>query len=94
LSIGARPSLLAILRAAHHGRSDLTLSSFTDIQIRWAVTSGLGPLLVRSVARDPAAPASPHWPLLRGADALRACSRQCRSRPRPRLSTPAARAWW
>ena len=60
--------LHALLRAIHDDRNDLVLSTFTDAQIRWAVASGLGPFLIRAVERDPAANASPHWPLLFGAD--------------------------
>jgi hypothetical protein len=62
------PSLLAVLWAAHGDRNDLTLTAFTESQIRWAVATGLGPLLAQAVAGDPAAPASPQWPLLQGAD--------------------------
>jgi hypothetical protein len=62
------PSLLAILQAAQRDRSDLTLAWFPEPRIRWAVATGLGPLLVQAVAGDPDAPASPYWPLLHGAD--------------------------
>jgi Uncharacterised nucleotidyltransferase len=62
------PSLLALLWAAHRDRDDLALAAFSESQIKWAVATGLGPLLRQAVACDPKAPASPYWPLVHGAD--------------------------
>lgn len=63
-----RSSLRDLLHAIARDRDDLTLAAFPDRDIRWAVASGLAPLLKRAVRRDPAAAESPHWPLLQGAD--------------------------
>jgi Uncharacterised nucleotidyltransferase len=70
ISSGVRvvPSLTLLLRAASQNRTDLTLADFRDGQIRWAIETGLGPLLRRSTAADPAARRSPLWPLVEGAD--------------------------
>jgi hypothetical protein len=62
------PSLTLLLRAASQNRTDLALADFRDEQIRWAIETGLGPLLRRSIAADPAARRSPLWPLVEGAD--------------------------
>jgi hypothetical protein len=62
------PSLTLLLRAAALDRTDLALADFRDQQIRWAIETGLGPLLRRSTATDPAARRSPLWPLVDGAD--------------------------
>ena len=62
------PALTRLLRAASQNRTDLSLADFSGEQIRWAIETGLGPLLRRSTAGDPAARISPHWPLVDGAD--------------------------
>jgi hypothetical protein len=62
------PGLLAVLRAAAHGGTDLTMSALDDRLVRWAVDTGLGPLLLRTAAHDPEAATSPLWPLVKGAD--------------------------
>jgi hypothetical protein len=64
----SRPQLLPLLQAAAQGRQDLLFATFTEAQVRWALASGLGPLLFRATQADPQAAASPLWPLLRGAD--------------------------
>jgi hypothetical protein len=60
--------LLRALQAAARGDSNLTLATFDDRLIRWAVKTGLGPLLLHATVHDPEAVASPLWPLLKGAD--------------------------
>src|SRR4051812_21170541 len=62
------PPLLCLLQAAAQGRRDLALGRFPATQVRWALQGGLGPLLAWATRADPQAPASPHWPLLRGAE--------------------------
>jgi hypothetical protein len=62
------PSLKLLLRAAVEDRTDLVLGDFRPEQIRWAVDSGLGPLLRRATAGDLEARKSPLWPLVEGAD--------------------------
>ena len=57
-----------LLRAAADDRTDLVLGQFRPAQIRWAVDSGLGPLLRRATAGDPEARKSPLWPLVESAD--------------------------
>src|SRR5688500_4771769 len=64
----ARPALLALLGAADAQRDDLALASFPDAQIRWAVASALGPLLLRAGVRDPHVPVARYWATLHGAD--------------------------
>jgi hypothetical protein len=46
------------------------LAAFDDAQIRWAIETGLGPLLVYATTADPQASTSPLWPFLQGADLL------------------------
>jgi hypothetical protein len=59
---------MLLLQAASQNRADLTLASFRAEQIRWAVETGLGPLLRRSTASDPEVKTSPFWPLVQAAD--------------------------
>jgi Uncharacterised nucleotidyltransferase len=61
------PGLLSVLRAALRGEPCLPMKAFEEGTIRWAVETGVGPLLVRGTAHDPEAAASPLWPLLQGA---------------------------
>src|SRR5215510_12185937 len=61
-------SLKRLLQAAAEDRTDLILRDFLPAQIRWAVDSGLGPLLRRATAGDPQARKSPLWPLIESAD--------------------------
>jgi len=63
-----RPPLIALLQAASQGRNGLTVSAFHERQIRWAVRTGLGPLLLYTTTFDPAVTHSPLWPLLQGAN--------------------------
>jgi hypothetical protein len=60
------PPLIALLQAASQGRHDLTLAAFPEQQIRWAVRTGLGPLLRYTTTGDAAVAQSPLWPLLYG----------------------------
>ncbi len=60
--------LISLLQAISQDRSDLRLASFGEAEIRWALANGLGALLVHATKTDSQAPASPSWPLLRGAD--------------------------
>jgi hypothetical protein len=62
------PQLIALLQAATQGRNDLTLSAFHVDRIRWAVRTGLGPLLLSTTTVDSAAEHSPLSPLLQGAN--------------------------
>ena len=62
------PQLISLLRAASESRRDLPLAAFDEAQIRWAVETGLGPLLFQTTKDDPEAAKSPLWPLLKGAD--------------------------
>ncbi len=61
-------SLTRLLEAARHDRANLTFSDFPAEQVRWAVTTGLGPWFRRCTVDDPGAAASPLWPLVHGAD--------------------------
>lgn len=60
--------LLGLLEAAVDDRQNLTLAAVPEDGVRWALETGLGPLLVRAVADDRDAPRSPVWPALYGAD--------------------------
>jgi hypothetical protein len=62
------PPTVSLLQAAARGRTDLKLATFEAAAIRWALRTGLGPLLCWATKADPEATASPWWPLLRGAD--------------------------
>lgn len=57
-----------LLQAAAENRTDLVLGDFRPAQIRWAVDSGLGPLLRRATAADPEARKCQLWPLVESAD--------------------------
>jgi putative nucleotidyltransferase-like protein len=61
-------SLTGLLHAASQDRTDLHLADFREVQIRWAIETGLGPLLRRATAADPGARDTPLWPLIEGAD--------------------------
>ncbi len=63
-----RPRLIPLLQAASKGRDDLTLAAFDEAQIRWAIETGLGPLLFQTTKTDPEAAMSPLWPLLQSAN--------------------------
>ncbi len=62
------PKLMRLLQAAAQGRGDFALAAFGEAEIRWAVKTGLGPLLFQASKADPEAATSPLWPLLQGAD--------------------------
>ena len=62
------PQLLPLLQAASQRRKDLELAAFAEAQVRWALETGLGPLLFQATQGNPRAALSPLWPLLRGAD--------------------------
>src|SRR5215831_6299944 len=66
--ISTKASLKLLLRAAAEDRTDLILSDFRPAQVRWAVDSGLGPLLRHVTSRDPRARKTPLWPLIESAD--------------------------
>ncbi len=57
-----------LLKAASRDGTDLALEDFQAHQIRWAVETGLGPLLQRAIADDPKARTSALWPFVQGAD--------------------------
>jgi hypothetical protein len=59
-------NLVSLLDSSGDG-SPCTLEQFDENQVRWAVESGLGPLLREALRDDPRAPQSPHWPLIEGA---------------------------
>ena len=61
-------SLMGLLQAAAHGRAALPLASLEAAQIRWALETGLGPLLWHTTYAAPETAASPLWPLVRGTD--------------------------
>ncbi len=63
-----RGQLLSLLQASFHGRRDLRVATFDDAQIRWAIETGIGPLLVYATTADPQAATSPLWACLQGAD--------------------------
>jgi hypothetical protein len=60
--------MIALLEAASQGRRDLKLSAFHEAPIRWAVRTGLGPLLLYTITADSTIATSPLWPLLWGAN--------------------------
>lgn len=64
----SKPQLISLLEAIAIGRTDLSLSNFSVEQIRWAIETGLGPLLFHSVQQSPGNSAFPSWDLLRAAD--------------------------
>jgi hypothetical protein len=63
-----RPGLIRLVRASARGERDLRIQAFDEDTIRWAIETGLAPLLVRATADDPDAVTSPLWPLLQGAN--------------------------
>src|SRR5262245_46656327 len=67
-SVPTTTSWTPLLPAAWQDRTELSLVDFHEEQSRWAIESGLGPLLKRSTAADPAARRSPLWALVEGAD--------------------------
>ena len=63
-----RPCLLSLLEALSTGRRDLSLRDFNDVQIDWAIQSGLGPVCFRAVKDNPESLTSSRWPSLKAAD--------------------------
>jgi hypothetical protein len=61
------PRLVPLLRAAADGRHDVRLASLDDLAIRWAVATGLGPLLWHVTRDDERREASPLWPRVHSA---------------------------
>jgi hypothetical protein len=61
------PQLLPLFQAAAQERKNLALATLEAPHVHWALETGLGPLLFHVTQEDPQAPASPLWPLLRGA---------------------------
>jgi hypothetical protein len=59
--------LISLLRAASRGRTDFPLAALRDAQIRWAIDTGLGPLVFQTTEADPQAAHSSFWPLLQSA---------------------------
>ena len=62
------PALLSLVAALAERRGDLALASFTEREIDWAVTTGLGPILHYVTRDDPAHERSPSWKTVLGAD--------------------------
>lgn len=56
--------MIYLFQAASQGRRDLTLADFDEQQIRWAIETGLGPLLFETLKGDIEASKSELWPLL------------------------------
>ena len=91
-----RSPLLTLLHHTAWGGDAPRLTAFHSDEIRWAVATGLGPLLFEAVRHDPQARHSVHWPLLQSvaltervfaadrAEALSALVDACA----PRLRTP------
>ena len=61
------PRLTPLLRAAASARQDLSLASLDDHAIRWAVATGLGPLLYHVTRDDARRETSPLWPRVHSA---------------------------
>ena len=62
------PQLISLLRAVSQGQTGLRLNDFDPVQVRWAVETGLGPLLFRYIRNDTNAVGSPLWSLVKSAD--------------------------
>ena len=63
-----RPPLISALKAIASGRGDLSLDEFDASAVAWAIQSGLGPLLYRSVCQNPQSSISSHWQSLKAAE--------------------------
>jgi hypothetical protein len=59
---------MGVLQAAAHGRVDVPLAALEVAQVRWAIETGLGPLLWHTTHAAPDAAASPLSPLVEGSD--------------------------
>jgi hypothetical protein len=62
------PTLINLLRFAAHGGPRLSLSSFDNREIAWAIETGLGPLLYSATRDDTESVGSPLWEKVRSAD--------------------------
>jgi hypothetical protein len=62
-----RSPIHTLLQYAAQGREDLTLASFEESHIQWAIETGLGPLLFRTTRASSHTATSPFWPLLQSA---------------------------
>lgn len=62
------PPLIALLRALARDDEALRLEAFDERAVRWAIETGLGPLLRWALRHDGAAATSPAWPALQAAD--------------------------
>lgn len=51
--MATKPALLSLLRAAATDDNGLSLAAFNETQIRWAIETGLGPLLHYATKGDP-----------------------------------------
>jgi putative nucleotidyltransferase-like protein len=58
--------LIGLLQAAAQGRADWPLTALEAAQVRWAVQTGLGPLLWHTTHAAPESTPSPCWPLVQG----------------------------
>jgi Uncharacterised nucleotidyltransferase len=58
--------VMGLLQAAAHGRADWSPTALEAAQVRWAIATGLGPLLWHTTHAAPGASASPFWPLVQG----------------------------
>jgi hypothetical protein len=65
---GAAPPLVSVLAAAARGTTALPLRRLSDADVRWAIDSGLGPLLFHVTRDDPDARGLPGWRQLLAAD--------------------------
>ena len=63
-----KPPLISLLEAASRDRENFPLAGCTEAQIRRAVKTGLGPLIVHMTRADPDAQRSTLWSQLRAAD--------------------------
>ncbi|HXG05476.1 MAG TPA: nucleotidyltransferase family protein [Candidatus Binatia bacterium] len=62
-----QPPLLALLRAGLGSEVLRPMAPLAEDAVRWAIATGLGPLVMRATGHDPAASTSPAWPLVRAA---------------------------
>jgi hypothetical protein len=63
-----RPQLILLLEAISSGRTDLALDYFSPKEINWAIQSGLGPLMFRSIQDGNNDSASVAWRSLKASD--------------------------
>lgn len=60
--------LIDVVRVGARREGRLRMNAFEEPTIRWAVETGLGPLLLQATADDPEGRRSALWPLLHGAE--------------------------